>query len=125
MEGLALDLDDHLQASIGEVDSPDPALAITDIDLPIEGRVAGPVEDLLEPLLELRIGGVVAHRSLGGESPEQTPTSGAAPGRKVGHEFVQRRQRQKASAQEVVAQVFDLAGSQSSREIEEGPRSGW
>ena len=59
----ALDLDDHPEATVDEIDPADPTLTVTELDLPLERRITGPLDDPLEPALEIALRGSIPVRS--------------------------------------------------------------
>src|SRR6478735_271348 len=72
VEECALHLDDHAKATVDEVDPPDPAVVVTDVDLTLERRLSRPLDDLLEPSLEVAVGRPIARRPGCGEPPQGT-----------------------------------------------------
>ena len=78
VEESALDLDDHPEVSIEEVDTPDEAIVVAHLHLAGERRLAGLVDDRLEPELEVAVGRAIAIRPSQDQLAQTVPRAGRA-----------------------------------------------
>lgn len=121
VEEVALHLDDHPELSIAEVDPPDPAVVVAEVDLTLEGRLAGLSEDRLEPVLETALDRAVIGPSLEREPTDRRGATRPAPAGEGGDVLVELPDLEQVPGEHPLTQEIEAVPVQATGEVAQRP----
>ena len=104
---------------IDEVDPTDPAVVVPEVDLTLEGRLAGVPEDRLEAVLEPALDRPVVGAALECEAADRRGAPSAAPAGEAGDVLVELRHPQQPLRQHALAQQVEAVPVQAPRQVAE------